>query len=100
MDPRSEAGMRFRPTALEGVRLIELDPVTDERGFFARTFCTEEFAAEGLETRFVQHSLSYTRRAGTVRGFHFQRSPHQEVKLLRCLKGAIRDVLFDIRPES
>lgn len=92
--------MLFRPTALAGVRLIELEPARDERGFFARTFCTQEFAAQGLETSFVQHSVSYTRRAGSVRGMHFQKSPHGEVKLLRCIKGAIHDVLIDIRPDS
>ena len=92
--------MQFRPTGLAGVRLIELEPVRDERGFFARTFCTRELAAAGLETGFPQHSLSQTRRAGSVRGMHFQRSPHEEVKLLRCIKGAIHDVLIDIRPGS
>jgi dTDP-4-dehydrorhamnose 3,5-epimerase len=82
------------------VRLIELEPAEDERGFFARTFCVEQFAAQGLETRFVQHSFSLTARAGSVRGMHFQRAPHEEVKLLRCSKGAIHDVLIDLRPDS
>ncbi len=92
--------MQFRPTKLAGVRLIELEPARDERGFFARTFCAEEFAAAGLETRFVQHSLSHTARAGSVRGMHFQHPPHQEVKLLHCVRGAIHDVLIDLRPRS
>ncbi len=92
--------MQFQPTKLGGVKLIELEPARDERGFFARTFCVEEFAAHGLETGFVQHSISHTRRAGSVRGMHFQHSPHEEVKVLRCLKGAIHDVLIDIRPGS
>jgi dTDP-4-dehydrorhamnose 3,5-epimerase len=92
--------MQFRPTAIDGVRLIELEPVSDERGFFARTFCTRELAAAGLETSFPQHSVSFTRRAGSIRGMHFQRAPHEEVKLLRCLRGAIHDVLVDIRPAS
>ncbi len=92
--------MLFRPTQLAGVKLIEIEPARDERGFFARTFCVEEFAAQGLETRFVQHSLSHTRRPGSVRGMHFQRAPHEEVKVLHCLKGAIQDVLIDIRPGS
>jgi len=92
--------MLFRPTRLAGVRLIDLEPARDERGFFARTFCVEEFAAQGLETRFVQHSLSHTARAGSVRGMHFQHAPHQEVKLLQCVRGAIHDVLVDLRPES
>jgi len=92
--------MQFRLTTLAGVRLIDLEPARDERGFFARRFCTEEFAAEGLETRFVQHSLSYTARPGSVRGMHYQRRPHEEVKLLHCSKGAIYDVLIDLRPSS
>ena len=92
--------MQFRPTKLAGVRLVELEPARDERGFFARTFCVQEFAAAGLETRFVQHSLSHTARAGSVRGMHFQHPPHQEVKLLHCVRGAIHDVLIDLRPQS
>ena len=92
--------MLFRPTRLAGVKLIDLEPAVDERGFFARTFCAREFAAQGLETNFVQHSMSRTLVKGAVRGMHFQRAPHQEVKLVRCIKGAICDVLIDIRPES
>ena len=92
--------MLFRSTGLAGVRLIDLEPVRDERGLFARTFCTRELAAQGLETGFVQHSISVTERAGSVRGMHFQKSPHEEVKLLRCIRGAIHDVLIDIRPDS
>jgi len=92
--------MRFWPTELADVRLIELEPASDERGCFARTFCTREFSAAGLETRFVQHSLSYTARAGSVRGLHLQRPPHEEAKLIRCVRGAINDVLIDLRPAS
>lgn len=92
--------MLFRTTRLQDVRLVELDPARDERGFFARTFCAHEFAAEGLATVFVQHSISHTSRAGTVRGMHFQRPPHEEVKFIRCLAGAVYDVLIDIRPAS
>jgi dTDP-4-dehydrorhamnose 3,5-epimerase len=92
--------MRFRATRLQGVRIIELEPARDERGCFARTFCQRDFAAAGLATAFVQASLSHTERAGTVRGMHFQRDPHEEVKLIRCIAGAIYDVLIDIRPES
>jgi dTDP-4-dehydrorhamnose 3,5-epimerase len=92
--------MLFRSTGLAGVRLIDLEPVRDERGLFARTFCTRELAAQGLETGFVQHSISVTERVGSVRGMHFQKSPHEEVKLLRCIRGAIHDVLIDIRPDS
>ena len=92
--------MLFRSTGLAGVRLIDLEPTRDERGLFARTFCTRELAAQGLETGFVQHSISVTERVGSVRGMHFQKSPHEEVKLLRCIRGAIHDVLIDIRPDS
>ena len=92
--------MRFRTTDLQDVRIIELEPASDERGFFARTFCAEEFAAAGLATKFVQHSFSHTSRTGAVRGMHFQRAPHEEVKLIRCIAGAIHDVLIDIRPAS
>jgi dTDP-4-dehydrorhamnose 3,5-epimerase len=92
--------MLFHPTRLQDVRLIELEQAKDERGYFARTFCTHEFAVAGLATVFVQHSISHTARTGTVRGMHFQRHPHEEVKLLRCVAGAIYDVLIDIRPNS
>lgn len=92
--------MLFRKTQLEGVRLIEPEPHHDERGFFARTFCVHEFEAEGLVTSFVQHSTSFTARTGSLRGMHFQHPPHAETKLIRCLAGAIHDVLIDLRPDS
>jgi dTDP-4-dehydrorhamnose 3,5-epimerase len=92
--------MIFRECGLEGVRLIELEPARDERGFFARVFCVREFAAAGLETEFPQHSISSTRRPGSIRGMHFQRPPHKEVKVVRCIRGAIHDVLVDLRPTS
>ena len=92
--------MLFRQTNLADVRLIELEPAVDERGFFARTFCTREFGAQGLETSFVQHSISSTARAGSIRGMHFQRHPHEEVKLIGCIAGSIHDVLIDLRPRS
>jgi dTDP-4-dehydrorhamnose 3,5-epimerase len=80
--------------------MIEIEPAADDRGLFARTFCSQEFAAAGLATVFVQQSYSHTARAGTVRGMHFQEAPHEEVKIIRCLTGAIHDVLIDIRPTS
>lgn len=92
--------MRFIPSALPGVLLIEPEPLRDQRGFFARTFCVREFAAQGLETIFVQHSLSRSEARGTLRGMHFQRAPHAEVKVVTCAKGAVRDVLIDLRPGS
>jgi len=92
--------MRFHDTKLDGPWLIETDPAHDERGFFARTFCAREFADHGLETRFVQHSVSHSKRRHTLRGMHFQSGPHAEVKLVSCIRGAIFDVIVDIRPAS
>jgi dTDP-4-dehydrorhamnose 3,5-epimerase len=92
--------MNFHPTTLPDAWLIELEPVIDSRGFFARTFCTDEFAAKGLETHYPQHSVSYSARRGTVRGMHYQRDPDSEAKLVRCVKGTIWDVIIDIRPGS
>lgn len=92
--------MRFTSTSLDGVMLVEPEPARDARGFFARTFCVREFAARGLETSFVQHSLSFNAERGTLRGMHYQREPHGEVKVVSCAKGAIRDVLIDLRPGS
>jgi len=92
--------MRFFETRLDGARLIDLEPVGDERGFFSRTFCVREFASHGLETSFVQHSLSHSAKRGTLRGMHFQTPPHGEVKLVECSKGAIWDVIIDIRRKS
>ena len=92
--------MQFHATALSGAYLIELEPVRDDRGFFARSFCVEEFAAHSLETKFLQHSVSFSSRRGTLRGMHYQQAPHQEVKLVRCGRGTIWDVIVDIRPSS
>jgi dTDP-4-dehydrorhamnose 3,5-epimerase len=92
--------MQFHLTTCRDAWLIQLEPIHDSRGFFARTFCVDEFAGHGLETHFPQHSLSHSARKGTLRGMHYQRSPHREVKLVRCVKGAIWDVIVDIRPDS
>jgi dTDP-4-dehydrorhamnose 3,5-epimerase len=92
--------MQFHLTTFHDAWLIQLEPIHDSRGSFARTFCVDEFAAHGLETQFPQHSLSSSARKGTLRGMHYQRSPHCEVKLVRCVKGAIWDVIIDIRPDS
>ncbi|MBN8968261.1 MAG: dTDP-4-dehydrorhamnose 3,5-epimerase [Rhizobiales bacterium] len=92
--------MRFQPTSLQDAVLIQLDPVHDQRGCFARSFCADEFAAQGLETNFPQHSISVSARKGTLRGMHYQRDPHSEVKLVRCSRGAILDVIIDIRADS
>jgi dTDP-4-dehydrorhamnose 3,5-epimerase len=92
--------MKFYPTTLKDCWLIELEPVQDERGSFARTFCAREFSARGLQTSFPQHSVSKTVKRGTVRGMHFQRDPHGEAKLVRCVRGRIWDAVVDIRPNS
>ena len=92
--------MRFTPTGLAGAHLIHLEPRVDERGLFARAFCAREFAAQGLETSYLQANISTNARAGTVRGLHFQRAPDAEVKLVRCVKGAIYDVIVDMREGS
>ena len=90
----------FHETPLHGVFLIEPEKRGDDRGFFARVFCEDEFAAHGLETRFVQANNSLTGRKGTLRGMHFQVAPYAQAKLVRCTAGAIFDAIIDLRPES
>ena len=92
--------MKFLPTALPGVLLVDIEAIEDERGFFARSFCREEFAAHGLTPDLVQCSVSWNRRKGTLRGMHFQAPPHEETKLVRCTSGAIFDVVVDLRADS
>ncbi|GAA6160688.1 dTDP-4-dehydrorhamnose 3,5-epimerase [Ruegeria sp. HU-ET01832] len=92
--------MIFQETPLSGAYLIELERRGDDRGFFARTFCAQEFAAQDLVTNFVQGNMSLSRDAGTLRGLHFQHAPAQETKLIRCVAGALFDVIVDIRPGS
>lgn len=92
--------MKFHPTQLAGVRLIELEARTDPRGFFARTFCEREFGDHGLNTRWPQANLTQTLRRGMVRGLHWQAAPKPEIKLIRCSAGAIWDVVVDVRPDS
>jgi len=90
--------MLFESLGLPGAALVRLEPHADLRGFFARLVCVEEFRAQGLPGDFVQSSISWNRRRGTVRGMHFQWPPSREGKLIRCLRGAIHDVLLDLRP--
>jgi dTDP-4-dehydrorhamnose 3,5-epimerase len=92
--------VRFHPASLQGVYVLELEKFADERGYFARTFCEKEFLTHGLETRFVQCSVSFNYRKGTLRGMHYQASPFEEAKLVRCNRGAIYDVVIDLRRHS
>lgn len=92
--------MIFHETPLRDAKRIELEKRGDERGFFARTFCKDEFAKAGLVTDFAQHNTSFNSEAGTLRGLHFQHPPHAEAKVIRAVKGAIHDVIVDLRPGS
>ncbi|NOX49483.1 MAG: dTDP-4-dehydrorhamnose 3,5-epimerase [Gammaproteobacteria bacterium] len=92
--------MIFTETKLTGAFVIELERRGDDRGFFARTFCTNEFSEAGLVTNFVQVNNSLSAKVGTLRGMHYQLTPHAETKIVRCIKGALCDVILDIRPES
>jgi dTDP-4-dehydrorhamnose 3,5-epimerase len=92
--------MKFVETPIAGVWIVELEPMTDERGYFARTWCEAEFQARGLKSRFVQSSVSFNLRRGTLRGMHYQSSPYEEAKLVRCTRGALYDVALDLRPQS
>jgi len=92
--------MIFRETKVPGAFEIDLEAKTDERGFFARTWCHEEFAAHGLSAKLAQCSVSFNTRKGTLRGMHYQVAPHAEAKLVRCTRGAIYDVVLDLRPQS
>lgn len=92
--------MIFRDTGISGARVVAPEPIDDERGLFARTFCAEQFAAEGLDPRVSQCNTSFNRHAGTLRGLHLQAAPHGEAKLVRCTRGAIYDVAVDLRPDS
>jgi len=92
--------MKLTELILGGAFLIEPERHEDERGFFARTFCSTEFAAHGLNPAVAQCSVSYNRRRGTLRGLHYQAAPHAEDKLVRCTAGAVFDVIVDLRPGS
>ena len=92
--------MIFHPTGLTGACLVELERRGDARGFFARAFCAEEFAAAGLVSQFVQVNNSVSAAAGTLRGLHYQLAPSAEVKLVRAIRGALFDAIIDLRPDS
>lgn len=92
--------MRFTSTDIEDLWLVELEPITDHRGFFARVWCEDEFADHGLRADWKQFNLQFSPEPGTLRGFHYQIPPHGETKYVRCTAGAICDVAIDLRPTS
>ncbi len=92
--------MIFAETDLRGAYVIDLEKIEDERGFFARAWCAREFSEHGLEARIAQCNTSSNKRKGTIRGMHLQRPPHEEVKMIRCIRGALYDVIIDLREDS
>ena len=92
--------MVFKETKLKGAYVVELDPIQDVRGYFARSFCVEEFKMYGLNEHIVQCNISCNKAKGTLRGMHFQMAPHEEAKLVSCTRGAMYDVIIDLRKES
>jgi dTDP-4-dehydrorhamnose 3,5-epimerase len=92
--------MKFTETKLKGAHIIELEKLEDERGYFARTWCQQEFLKNELDAALVQCNVSYNPRRGTLRGLHYQDPPYAETKLVRCTRGAIYDVIVDLRPDS
>jgi dTDP-4-dehydrorhamnose 3,5-epimerase len=92
--------MIITSTRLADARVIDIEPKPDERGFFARSWCRRELAAHGIDVDIAQESISYNRLSGTLRGLHFQLPPHEEAKIVRCTRGAIFDVIVDLRPRS
>lgn len=92
--------MIFTETRIRGAVVVDLERHGDERGFFARAWCAQEFGEHALSTRLAQSNIAFNERAGTLRGLHFQRAPHQEAKLVRCSRGVIYDVVVDLRRES
>jgi dTDP-4-dehydrorhamnose 3,5-epimerase len=92
--------MRLSETPVHGAFIVEPEPHGDQRGFFARVWCRREFAERGLDADFVQCNSSFSAARGTLRGLHYQEAPHDEVKLMSCTRGAIFDVMVDLRPES
>ncbi len=92
--------MRFLRTPIDAVAILELDEHRDHRGFFARSFCQDEFVANGLLPDVLQCNISYNHVAGTLRGMHFQLAPATEAKLVRCIAGAVVDIIVDLRPDS
>jgi dTDP-4-dehydrorhamnose 3,5-epimerase len=96
----SRLPMQFRSLDISGLWLVELEKLEDERGFFSRLFCSDTFREHGLCADYPQWSVSFNRKRGTLRGLHFQAAPHQEAKLVSCMRGAVFDVAVDVRPTS
>ena len=92
--------MEFTETNLRGAFVLQIKKIEDERGYFGRAWCQEEFLRHGLNPRMVQLNVGLSHRRGTVRGMHYQLAPHAEVKFVRCTRGALYDVIIDLRPES
>ena len=92
--------MIFKETKLKGAYVVELEPIEDERGFFARSFCQDEFRKNGIDFNIVQCNISYNKSKGTLRGMHYQIKPYEEAKLVSCTSGVIYDVIIDLRPDS
>ena len=92
--------MLFKKTSLKDSCIVELELIEDERGFFARSFCQREFEKHGLNPCIAQCNVSYNKRRGMLRGMHYQAAPHQEAKLVSCIRGSIYDVIIDLRPDS
>jgi dTDP-4-dehydrorhamnose 3,5-epimerase len=92
--------VKFAPGSIGGSWIVDLEPRRDERGYFARAWCAQEFAAHGLLTRVAQVNTAVSPVEGTLRGMHFQDPPHAEVKVVRCTRGAVYDVIVDLRPDS
>ncbi len=92
--------MIFTETPLKDAYVIELEPIEDERGFFARSWCVREFEEHGLNPNLVQCNVSFNKKKGTLRGMHYQAPPHEEAKMLRCTKGSLYDVIVDLRKDS
>lgn len=92
--------MKFEPTPIPGAHVVAIERHADDRGFFARVWCRDEFRAQGLDLEIVQASVSYNRQRGTLRGMHFSHAPSTECKLVRCSRGSVFDVILDLRPDS
>lgn len=92
--------MIFLPTPIPGAHVVRMKKISDHRGYFARGWCTEEFRAQGLNPAMVQLNVGRSEQPGTLRGLHFQTAPHTEAKFIRCVRGAVYDVVVDLRPDS